>query len=234
MKLPAIVLAAALTAGISYLAAGLLAPPFAVATVWKGAGVGLLVVFAALQARSLDGWLLAGVMLFGMLGDVLLETSGFIVGGSAFFVGHLVAIALYLRHRRAGLIGAEWVVAGALAVLIPLAAFGLPVARPTAGPVALYAAGLGLMAATAWLSRFPRTLTTAGAIMFVISDLLIFARAGRPALSIPPVSIAVWSLYFAGQTLIALGVRRRLDEAADVTVRPALSGGAGAPTSQEA
>lgn len=214
MRLPAVVLAAALAAGISYLGAGLLAPPFAVATVWKGAGVGLLALFAALQARSLDGWLLAGVMLFGMLGDVLLETSGFIVGGGAFFVGHLIAVALYLRNRRARLIGAEWVVAAALAVLVPLAAFALPVARPTAGPVAFYAAGLGLMAATAWLSRFPRPLVAAGAVMFVISDLLIFARAGRPALSIPPVSIAVWSLYFAGQALIAVGVRRGLDPAA--------------------
>lgn len=208
MKLPGLVLAAALAAGVSYLAAGLLQPGFVAATVWKGAGVGLLAVFAALQARSLDGWLLAAVMLFGMLGDVLLETSGFIVGGAAFFVGHLIAVTLYLRNRRPRLIGAEWVIAAALAVLVPLAAYVLPVARPTAGPVAVYAAGLGLMAATAWLSRFPRALVAAGAVMFVISDLLIFLRAGRPAVSIPPVSIAVWSLYFAGQTLIALGVSR--------------------------
>lgn len=211
MRPAALVLIAALLAGTTYLAAGLLQPSFAAATVWKGAGVGLLAVFAALNARDLDGWLLAGVMLFGMLGDVLLETSGFIVGGTAFFIGHLIAIVLYLRNRRDRTIGAEWVIAAALAVLTPLAAFLLPVNRPTAGPIAFYATGLGLMAATAWLSRFPRTLAAAGAMMFVVSDLLIFARAGRPAMDIPPTGIAVWSLYFAGQALIALGVTRNAE-----------------------
>jgi uncharacterized membrane protein YhhN len=66
------------------------------------------------------------------------------------------------------------------------------------------------MAAMAWLSRFPRALTAAGALMFVVSDLLVFARAGRPALDILPMGLAVWGLYFAGQTLIALGGVRRI------------------------
>jgi hypothetical protein len=46
--------------------------------------------------------------------------------------------------------------------------------------------------------------------MFVVSDLLVFARAGRPALDILPMGLAVWGLYFAGQTLIALGGVRRI------------------------
>ena len=46
-----------------------------------------------------------------------------------------------------------------------------------------------------------------GAVLFVVSDLLIFARLGPLAGSaIPP--LAIWPLYFAGQVLIATGVAR--------------------------
>ena len=67
------------------------------------------------------------------------------------------------------------------------------------------------MAACAWLSRFPRYWTGLGAIMFLVSDLLIFARMGRIEPSFA-VGLAVWGLYFAGQTMICLGVSGRLAE----------------------
>jgi uncharacterized membrane protein YhhN len=203
-----VVLVAAIAAGLSFIGSWFLPLPPAAAITWKGSGVALLAVYAALHARSLDGWLLAGVMVFGALGDVLLETHGFVAGGAAFLVGHLVAIALYLRNRRPRLTAAEWLIGVALLVLIPVAAFVLPAVRATAGPIALYATGLGAMTAAAWLSRFPRPLVAAGAMMFAVSDLLIFARGGRPSVDILPVSIAVWGLYFAGQALIVLGATR--------------------------
>jgi uncharacterized membrane protein YhhN len=213
-----LVLIAALLAGISY---GL-APPVALAigappplpdwafVVWKGAGVTLLALWALLAAPGRDGRWLALLLAFGALGDVLLETHGLIVGALAFLAGHLVAISLYARHRRAGLSRAE--IAGAIGLVLAVAglSFALAADRALAPGVALYAAGLGAMAAIAWLSRFPRALTAAGALMFVVSDLLIFARAGRPALDILPMGLAVWGLYFAGQTLIAIGGVRRL------------------------
>jgi hypothetical protein len=40
----------------------------------------------------------------------------------------------------------------------------------------------------------------------VASDLLIFVRTGRPTQHVPAMNLAVWTLYFAGQTLIVLGV----------------------------
>ena len=207
MSLRALVLAAAIAAGLTYIGSWLLPLPPAAAIAWKGAGVGLLAVYAALSARSLDGWLLAILLAFGALGDVLLETHGFVVGGLAFLLGHLVAIGLYLRNRRPLGFG-SLSYAGALFLFIVLTAYLFPLNRATAGPIALYAAGLGAMAAAAWLSRFPRALVAAGAIMFAISDLLIFLRTGRPTLDIPPMSVAVWGLYFAGQALIAVGVVR--------------------------
>lgn len=202
------VLFAALAVGVTYIGSWFLPLPAVAAIAWKGAGVALLALYAAMHAaRRLDGWLLAAVMLFGALGDILLEVR-FVVGGGAFLIGHLAAIALYLRNRRERIIGAEWVIAAGLLILIPLAAYVLPLVRPTAGPIAFYALGLSAMTAAAWLSRFPRTLVAAGAIMFAVSDLIIFARGGRPGVDILPVNVAVWGLYFAGQVLIVLGVTR--------------------------
>ena len=71
-----IILIAAMIAGASYLyvVANPLHGPLAVT--WKGAGVSLLAVYAALQARNVDGWLIALVMAFGAIGDVLLDAQG--------------------------------------------------------------------------------------------------------------------------------------------------------------
>lgn len=206
MRASGLVLWAAIVAGVTYVGSWFLDLPPAASVAWKGAGVSLLAVYAALGARSLDGWLLVLVMAFGAAGDMLLETHGLITGALAFLAGHLVAIALYLRNRRPGLGGQDCAVALALLVLITGAAYLLPADRDGAPGVGLYAAGLAAMAATAWLSRFPRSLVAAGAVMFAVSDLLIFLRTGRPALDIFPMGLAVWSLYFAGQALITLGV----------------------------
>jgi len=211
VKPASLVLAAAVVAGVSYVGGWFLPLPVPLSVAWKGAGVALLALYAVLGARSLDGWLLAAVLAFGAAGDVLLETSGRTIGALAFLAGHLTAVALYLRNARSGMKPAEVAFGLALVPAIVVGAFLLPPDRAAAGPIALYATGLALMTATAWLSRFPRTLTAAGALMFAVSDLLIFLRTGRPALDILPMGLAVWGLYFAGQTLICLGVSRTLD-----------------------
>jgi len=61
------------------------------------------------------------------------------------------------------------------------------------------------MAAAAWTSRFPRFVVGLGAVLFVVSDLLIFARLG-PLAGATWVGFGVWTLYFGGQLLICLGV----------------------------
>ncbi|WP_293906445.1 lysoplasmalogenase family protein [Phenylobacterium sp.] len=219
------VLFAALVAGSSYIGSWALPLPPAAAIAWKGAGVGLLAVYAALNARemnagALNGWLIAAVMTFGALGDVVLETNGFVAGALAFLAGHLTAVGLYLRNRRPPVL-ADLTYAGALFVFIILTAYLLPHDRATAGPVAIYATGLAAMTAAAWLSRFPRPLVAAGAMMFAASDLLIFLRTGRPALDVFPMSIAVWGLYFAGQALVVLGVTLRTASPATRLPEPA-------------
>ena len=88
------VLVAALAAGVSYLAVDEVTLPPAMSLAWKGAGLGLLAVFAAIRARGFDGWLVFTVMAAGAAGDVLLGAAGFIVGGGAFLISHIVAIGL--------------------------------------------------------------------------------------------------------------------------------------------
>lgn len=198
-------LLASVIAGVSYVATWTLGLPEMVETAWKGAGVALLAVHAALRAKSLDGWLLVAVMALGAGGDILLETHGLTVGAVSFLLGHVVATGLYLRHRGTG--------PRLQLLLIPLVAvvsYLLPADRAAAPGVALYGLILSVMAATALMSRFPRGMVGLGALMFVASDLLIFARLG----SLPDtfaVGLAVWGLYYFGQLLICLGVARGLE-----------------------
>lgn len=208
--LPRIVLAASLVAGVSYLAssAGVRVDP-TLDLVWKGAGVGLLAVYAGLRARTLDGWLIAAVMALGATGDVLLGAAGLVVGALAFLAGHVVAIWLYRRHRRPRLTRSQALFALTLVPATVVIAFSLPADRAAAPGIALYSTGLALMAASAWTSRFPRFGAGLGAVMFLVSDLLIFARLG-PLAGRAWVGPAIWGLYYFGQALICIGVTGRL------------------------
>ncbi len=202
---PRIALAAAVVGAIAYVFTWNGAAPVPVVTALKGTGVGFLAIYAALLARELDGWLIAIVMLLGMLGDVLLDSMGLETGALAFMAGHVVAIILYLRNLRARP-GPATLAAMALFVVAATAfAAWLPGDPAAVVPVGLYTAGLALMAACAWISRFPRALTGLGALLFLVSDLLIFARLGPLAGQAWP-AYGVWGFYFAGQLLIVLGV----------------------------
>jgi len=200
------VLIASIIGGVSYVATWKMGLPVPLDPAWKGSGVGLLAVYAALKARDLDGWLICAVMALGASGDVLLETHGHTVGGLAFLAGHMVAVGLYLRNRRKFLTLSQLALAVCLVPATVLIAFLLPEDRAWAPGVALYALGLSLMAATAWASRFPRFVVGTGALMFLVSDLLIFARSGHRLPDNLVVGLAVWGLYFGGQLLICVGV----------------------------
>ena len=176
--------------------------------VWKGAGVALLAVYALRHAPGSDGKKLAAVLAFGAAGDMAIEID-LIAGAACFFVGHVIAIALYARHRRAVLTPSQKATVVTLLLGTPLIAFLLPTDRSAAPGVALYALALGGMAAAAWSSAFPRYRVGVGAVMFVASDLLIFSRMG-PLAGSPLPDLLIWPLYYAGQFLICVGVVRHL------------------------
>lgn len=172
--------------------------------VLKGAGVALLAVYALARHKGTDSRQIAAVMGFGALGDVLIELS-LEAGAVAFLLGHLIAIHLYLRHCRSRSAPSQKLAALALLVLIPLISFLLPADRSAAPGVAFYALGLAGMTAAAWTSSFPRYRVGIGAVMFAVSDLLIFARIGPLAHS-PLPGLLIWPLYYFGQFLICTGV----------------------------
>jgi uncharacterized membrane protein YhhN len=195
---------AALLTGVSYLFFQNADLPTWTMTLWKGAGVWFLAIFAMLMARNNDGWLLTGVMAFGALGDVLVERDD-VLGGLAFAVAHVIAIALYLRNRRPNPAQSQLFLAFTLVLVVPVISWLF--VRDAI--VVVYAVILSVMAATAWISRFPRYRVGIGAICFVISDLLIFARYG-PLQNVNWPNYAIWAFYFGGQVFIALGVTKLL------------------------
>ena len=198
---------AALVGGGSYFLAVVLRLDGPAVHLWKASGVALLALWAAASARGRPGWAIAAVLALGALGDWLLAAVGLMQGGAAFAAGHGIAIGLYLSHRRAVLTPSQKALAFVTVPLAVAAAWGL--ARSAGigetGVAIGYTTLVALMAATAWTSRFPRYRTGLGAMMFLASDLFLFAGVGG-TLPREVASWFVWPLYFAGQALIARGV----------------------------
>lgn len=187
-------------------------PPLWRRSVVKTASTALLSVLAAVEGGH---WLLVAGLALGALGDAFLSRDGerpFLLGLASFLAAHVAYVALFaLAGAGAGLILAEgWRIG--LAVLMIVAASvmlsrlwpALP--QPMRAPVALYVAAILAMVLSALTLREP--LVIAGAVMFVASDALLAIGRFLMAQDAPQqgaVRRAVWILYYAGQTLIALG-----------------------------
>lgn len=196
--------AASLLFGLSFPFAGQLPVPGLVAMVWKMAAVGLLVPY--MLRRHHDGHFAWAAIFLGLyaLADGVLEQS-IMWGGAIFALGHAVAIALYLRHRRPKMVPSQVALALVLLVATPAIVWFL-VQAPSA---TLCGAIVGAMAATAWSSNFPRYRVGMGAVLFVISDLILVAQMG-PIEGWVGQGFVVWYLYYAGVLLIATGIVQTL------------------------
>jgi uncharacterized membrane protein YhhN len=199
-----------LIAGISFPASWLFLPLDGglYAMIWKMAAVGLLVPFALGRHHAGEFVLLATVLAFYALGDGLIEIS-MVAGALAFAMGHLIAILIYFRHRRIGAAFSQKLLALTILLATPAIAYLLPNSRDEGIQVAAYSVILAAMAAMAWSSNFPRYRVGLGAILFVVSDLLIFAELG-PLAGSKIAGIAIWYLYYFGVLMIAVGVAQTL------------------------
>lgn len=170
----------------------------------KGAAVGSLAIYVWRWSVGSDGTILAIALALSSAADMALEL-WFEVGGAVFALSHLVAITLYLRNRdqHAGI--QQKLVGAALLVITPTVSHFLS----SDWFITIYAVILGVMAATAWTSRFPTHRVGLGAVLFVLSDWLIFSRFGEFDLGVLPDTL-IWPLYFAGQLMIATGVVQTL------------------------
>ena len=180
---------------------------------WKATGAGFLALWAAANARERNGWLIAAALGFGALGDWLLDAKGLETGAVAFVAGHVIAIILYLTNRRAQLTPSQrllgWLTMPAALAIV----WGMLSPAPGWWHAAVYSLFVAAMAAAAWTSRFPRYRTGIGAMLFLASDLFIFAGEGE-VLSKDMTMWLVWPLYFGGQALIAWGVVSTLSKEA--------------------
>ncbi|ANU08036.1 lysoplasmalogenase family protein [Paraurantiacibacter namhicola] len=177
----------------------------------KGAPMALLAAYAWHRHDSRDARHLAGALALASLADMAIEFT-LLAGGILFFAYHLAMIALYLRHQRDRLAPSQKLFVAALLILTPIVAFLLPEDRSMGVQTGLYALPLAGMAAGAWASRFSRYQVGIGAVLFVISDLLIFAELG-PLSGSPVPNAAIWPTYFLGQFLIATGIIQALRKA---------------------
>ncbi len=175
---------------------------------WKGAGVGFLAAYALTWKQLSGATHLAAIMALGASGDMALEID-FQLGAALFMAGHITALAFYLRHLRPQPSGSQRALAATLLLGTPVIAYYLVADPAMRWPVASYALTLGAMAGAAWASAFPRYRVGIGAVLFVASDLLIFARMGPLVDSALP-GLLIWPLYYLGQFLVCTGVIRAL------------------------
>ena len=177
----------------------------------KGAGVALLAIYAFIRHAGADARLLGAAFVLAALGDMAIEFDQ-MAGAILFFAYHMLAIALYLRHPRENPRTSQKAAAVAMLLLTPAIFWLLPAERADAWPIALYGLALGGMAACAWLSAFSRYRVGIGAVLFLVSDLLIVAGMG-PLMGERLHQWLIWPLYYLGQLLICLGVIDRLRRA---------------------
>lgn len=172
--------------------------------VLKGAAAALLAAYALLRHPSTDARILALALAFGAAGDMAIEL--WEPDGGALFIGeHLLLIWLFLRHPREAPTPSQRAASLALLIGTPLISYLLS----DMWPVGFYGLALGAMAASAWFSSFPRYRVGMGAVLFVVSDWLIFSDLGSPEPSALR-HVLVWPLYYAAQFLIATGVIQTL------------------------
>ncbi len=171
----------------------------------KGASVGLLALYAMRRAGAgLEAAIFVLMLALAAAGDMAIILD-FVLGGALFLAAHLVGIVFYLRHRRVSTTPSQQMLAASLLIGTPVVSYLLSLRLD----IALYSIGLGAMAAAAWISRFPRYRVGTGAVLFVVSDWLLFARFGP--LNIEPLpTLLVWPVYYAGQLMIATGVVQTL------------------------
>lgn len=178
----------------------------------KGSACAFLAIYAWQRHSSADARLLAGAMAVAALADMAVEFD-LRVGGAIFAFFHLMLIRLFMRNdgNRAREERVDFVLVGLL-VVPPVIAYLLTSGDVMKWLAAIYTGFAAIMAASAWASRFPRWKVAAGGILFVLSDLIIFAGLGPladnvfPGTEIPLTDILVWPLYYLAQFLITVGV----------------------------
>ncbi len=172
--------------------------------VLKGTPLALLAVYAALRHHGNDTRSLAGMLALEAVGSALWYDVP-VIGLNAMLVAFLIGLTMFLVHRRAVMDGGRKASALALTLGTPLLCFFAADRAGVAVPLFL-GLGLGGMAASAWISTFPRSRVGLGAGLIVAGVVLEIAAAGGSAL----LAVVAWPLFYVGNLVLATGVTGEL------------------------
>ncbi|MEI6417516.1 MAG: lysoplasmalogenase family protein [Sphingomonadales bacterium] len=183
-------------------------PGSALAIVLKTLPVGLLVL-AALTTRLRGSGMQALVLALCATGDMLLEVNGgFQWGAASFALGHLVATIWLLRYR-ATITAPRGLAAAALMQIALLAPIVFKQPRVPEAFAMIYGLSIALMTGALIVSRFPRRAAW-GAIVFMVSDLLIVINLTAPVFGPQLDGILIWTGYYVAQCMIFAGINAGL------------------------
>ena len=201
-------LLASLLAATAFCALRLTAIPEIWLIALPGLATGFLALYAWFQKAGRDGGYLVAMMAVAAVRDVMFQVD-LAVSALIFFVYHMLAMSLYLRHPREHTTATQKATALAMLLLTPLLAWLLPADRAIAPPLGLYGLALGGMASCAWMSAFPRYRVGIGAALVLASSLLVIAGIG-PLMGQQLPEVLAWPLYYVGQLLITVGLVQTL------------------------
>lgn len=183
--------------------------PFAVKMLFKLIPMWLILYYAFSQTtrkKSATHWLLLSGLFFCMLGDGLLVW--FVVGLSAFLIGHLFYFAAFLSKWNFSLLR--------FLTIIPIALYGFMMGKEIINallldgnnalviPVLFYIIVISIMAWSAFMTG--NKWAIAGSILFVISDSIL--SWNMFVSDITHSGVLIMTTYYGAQFLIATSIRK--------------------------
>lgn len=171
----------------------------------KAAPLLLLAVYAVLRHRGNDTRSLAGMLALQGIGSAAMDYAP-LIGLNVLLLAYLIGLGLFLAHRRAVMDGGRKASALALTLGTPALCF-FAAERAGVGVPLFLGLALGGMAASAWISTFPRSRVGLGAALVVAGNVLGIAALGGVA---PAIALAAWPLFYIGNLMLASGVTGEL------------------------
>lgn len=171
----------------------------------KGAPLVVLAIYAGLRHRGNDTRSLAGMLALEGVGTALWYEIP-VIGLNAMMIAFLIGLTLFLVHRRAVMDSGRKASALALTLGTPLLCF-FAADRAGVGVPLFLGLALGGMAASAWISTFPRSRVGLGAALIVAGVVLDIAASGGSG---GLLALAAWPLFYVGNLVLATGVTGEL------------------------
>ncbi|KQM13038.1 hypothetical protein [Novosphingobium sp. Leaf2] len=169
--------------------------------VLRAAPLLMLAAYALVGRSDPDARPLAGMLVLAAVGSAFADYSP-LIGLNARLLGYLIGLGLFLRHRRVIMDSASRVAAAALFLGTPVLLF-VAADRAGVGVPVFMGLALGGMAASAWISTFPRWRVGLGAGLIALSEVLAIAASGD---STHAAEIGTWPLFYIGHLLLTIGV----------------------------